>query len=91
MTADAGKDIEQGEHSSIAGMQPYTTTLEINLTFLRKLGIVLPQDTAIPLLGSYSKDAPPSHKDIYSTMDLHLKKHPIQFRQFRESFFKNTK
>jgi hypothetical protein len=59
--------------------------------FLRKLGIVLPQDTAIPLLGSYSKDAPPSHKDIYSTMDLHLKKHPIQFRQFRESFFKNTK
>jgi hypothetical protein len=68
VTADAGKDIEQGEHSSIAGMQPYTTTLEINLTFLRKLGIVLPQDTAIPLLGMYPKDAPPFHKDTCSTM-----------------------
>ena len=36
--------------------------------FLRKLGIVLPQDPAIPLLGIYPKDAPPYHKDTCSTM-----------------------
>jgi hypothetical protein len=28
--------------------------------FLRKLKIVIPEDPAIPLLGIYSKDAPPS-------------------------------
>jgi hypothetical protein len=36
--------------------------------FLRKLGIVLPQDIAIPLLGIHSKDALASYKDICSTM-----------------------
>ena len=36
--------------------------------FLRKLGIVLTQDSAIPLLGIYSEDVPPSHKDSCSTM-----------------------
>jgi hypothetical protein len=38
--------------------------------FLRKLEIVLPEDLAIPLLGIYPKDAPPYHKDMYSTMLL---------------------
>jgi hypothetical protein len=36
--------------------------------FLRKLGLALPQDLAIPLLGIYPKDAPSSHKDTCSTM-----------------------
>ena len=36
--------------------------------FLRKLGIVLSQDPAIPLLSIYPKDAPSSHKDTCSTM-----------------------
>ena len=36
--------------------------------FLRKLEIVLPEDPAIPLLGIYPEDVPPSHKDICSTM-----------------------
>jgi hypothetical protein len=36
--------------------------------FLRKLVVVLRQDPAIPLLDIYPKDAPPSHKDICSTM-----------------------
>jgi hypothetical protein len=36
--------------------------------FLRKLGLVLPQDPAISLLGIYPKDAPPYHKDICSTL-----------------------
>ena len=35
---------------------------------LRKLGIVLPQDPAIPHLSMYPEDVPPSHKDICSTM-----------------------
>jgi hypothetical protein len=32
------------------------------------LGITLPQEPAIPLLGIYPKDAQPSHKDNYSPM-----------------------
>jgi hypothetical protein len=36
--------------------------------FLRKMKIVLPEDPPIPLLGIYSKDAPPYHKDMCSTM-----------------------
>jgi len=36
--------------------------------FLRKLGIVLPQDLAIPLLGKYTKDVLTSHKGTRSTM-----------------------
>jgi hypothetical protein len=31
---------------------------------LRKLGILPPQDPAIPFLSIYPKDVPPSHKDI---------------------------
>jgi hypothetical protein len=40
--------------------------------FLRKLGIILPQDAAIPLLGKYSKDALPSHKYAWSTMFIEV-------------------
>ena len=36
--------------------------------FLRKLGVNLPQDSAIPLLGIYPKDAQAYYKSIYSTM-----------------------
>jgi hypothetical protein len=35
---------------------------------LRKLGIVLPEDPAIPLLGIYPEDAPTCNKDTCSTM-----------------------
>jgi hypothetical protein len=40
-----------------------TTTLEI-----RKLGIDLPEDPAIQLLGIYPKDAPLCHRGMWSTM-----------------------
>ncbi|KAL6084010.1 hypothetical protein STEG23_002529 [Scotinomys teguina] len=50
----------------LVGIQIGTTTLEINI--LTKLGIILPQDTAIPLLGIYSKNAQSYHKDTCSTM-----------------------
>jgi hypothetical protein len=36
--------------------------------FLRKFGIDLPQNTASPLVGIYSKDAPSHHKDTCSTI-----------------------
>jgi len=36
--------------------------------FLRKLDIPLPEDTAIPFLGIYRKDAPTYNKNICSTM-----------------------
>jgi hypothetical protein len=35
---------------------------------LRKLGIILPQDPAIPLLDIYTKDASLYHRDTCSTM-----------------------
>jgi hypothetical protein len=34
------------------------------------LNIILPEDSAIPLLGIYPKDAPTYHKDTCSTMFL---------------------
>ena len=64
MTADAGKDVEKEEHSSIVGgnhklVQPVWKSV---WRFLRKLDKVLPEDSAIPLLGIYSKDAPTCNK-----------------------------
>jgi len=57
--ADASKDAEKGEHSSIAvGLQAHKTTLKISLEVLRKLEIVLLQNPAVPLLGTYPKDTP---------------------------------
>jgi hypothetical protein len=32
------------------------------MRFLRRLGVILPQDPAIVLLGIYTKDVPPSHR-----------------------------
>jgi hypothetical protein len=52
----------------LVGLQACTTTLESVWWFLRKLGIVLPEDPAIPLLGIYPEDAPTCNKDTCSTM-----------------------
>jgi hypothetical protein len=49
-------------------LQTGAITLEINLKFLSKLEIDLPEDPAIPLLGIYSNDAPPCHRGTGSTM-----------------------
>jgi hypothetical protein len=51
---------------SLVGLQTDTTTLEINLA-VKKLEMVLPEDTAIPLLGIYPKDVPPYSKETCST------------------------
>ena len=52
----------------LVGLKSGTTTLETNLRFLRKLEIDLPEHPAIPLLGTYPKDAPPCHRGTYFTM-----------------------
>jgi hypothetical protein len=49
-------------------LQTGIATLEINLKFPQKLEIDLPEDTAIHVLGIYSKDAQPRHRGTYSTM-----------------------
>jgi hypothetical protein len=49
------------------GWQTGTNTLEINLVFLRKLKIVLPEE---PFVGIYSKDALSYHKYMHSTMSI---------------------
>jgi hypothetical protein len=36
--------------------------------FVRKLDIILPEDTAISLLGIYTDDSPTCNKDIFSTL-----------------------
>ena len=65
MTADAGKNVEKDEHSSIVGGIARWKSF---WRFLRKLDIVLPEDSAIPLLGIYPKDAPTYNKETCSTM-----------------------
>jgi hypothetical protein len=42
----------------LVGLQNGTTTLEINLEAPLKIGIDLPEDPDISLLGIYPKDAP---------------------------------
>ena len=50
-------------------LQTDTTTLILSLVFqkVRKIDIVLPENTAITLLGIYPKDAPTCNKDTCST------------------------
>ena len=61
--------MEQREHSSIAGGSANLYNHSGNqFDGFSKNGIVLPQDSAILLLGIYPKDAPPYHKDMYATM-----------------------
>jgi len=65
----AGEDVEEG-HSSIAGgsVNFYNHFGNQFDSFFKKLGIVLPQDPAIPLLGIHPKDGSPFHKDTFSIM-----------------------
>jgi hypothetical protein len=70
VTADAVKDVEKEEHSSIAGgncklVQPLWKSVWWNL---RTLDIVLLEDPAIPLLGIYPENVPTGNKDTCSTM-----------------------
>jgi hypothetical protein len=69
VTTHVGEDVEKEEHSSIAGeIANWYNHSGYQSRFLRKLEIDLPEDPAIPLLGIYSKDAPPCQRGICSTM-----------------------
>jgi hypothetical protein len=63
VTADAGKDVEKEEHSSM--VQPLWKSV---WRCLRKLDIVLSEDPTIPLLCIYPEDVPTGNKDTCSTM-----------------------
>jgi hypothetical protein len=53
--------------SVLLELQAGTITLEISLLVPQKIGIVIPEDPAISILGIYPKDAP-TYKDTCSTM-----------------------
>jgi hypothetical protein len=67
VTADAGKDVEKEEYSSIAGGIVYLYKHSGN-QFLRKLDIALPEDPDVSLLGIYLKDSPTYNQNTCSTM-----------------------
>jgi hypothetical protein len=50
----------------LVGLQTGITTLGINQMVPQKIGIDLPEDSAVSLLGIHLKDAPPYHKDACS-------------------------
>jgi len=52
----------------LVGLQSSTITMEISLVVPRKLDLVLPEDPAITLLGTYPNDAPTYNKSTCSTM-----------------------
>jgi hypothetical protein len=62
VAADAREDVEKEEHSSIVGG---ITSL---YNHSGKLGIVLPEDPEIHLLGIYPEDVPSGNKVTCSTM-----------------------
>jgi hypothetical protein len=70
VTADAGKDVEKEKHASIAGgiASWYNNSGNQFGGSSEKLDIVLPEDPAIPLLGTYPEDAPTCNKDTCSTI-----------------------
>ena len=59
---------KENTHPLLFGVQMCTATMPINVAFLKKMKINLPQDPTIPLLGINSKDAASCHRDTYSTM-----------------------
>jgi hypothetical protein len=66
VTANAGKDLDKQEYSSVAG--GIASWYKLVWWFLRTLDIVLLEDPAIPLLGIYPEDIPTCNKDTCSTM-----------------------
>ena len=70
MTADAGEDVEKQENSTLAGgiASKYNYSGNKSDGFSGKSAIVLPEDPAMPFLGTYPEDSPKCTKDICSTM-----------------------
>jgi hypothetical protein len=70
VTAYVVEDMDQGKHSSIPNGSGKSFKDSVNQShrFLRKLEIVLPEDSDILLLAMYPKDIPLYNKGVYSTM-----------------------
>jgi hypothetical protein len=69
VTADAGEDVEKETLLHCCWDCKLAQPLWKSVWgFLRKLGIVLPEDPAIPFLGIYPEDAPNCNKNTCSTM-----------------------
>jgi hypothetical protein len=62
--------VEKEEHSFIVGgiAKWYNHSVILSGSFSENLTIVLPEDSAIPLLGIYPKDSPTFNKDTCSSM-----------------------
>jgi len=68
VTANAGKDVEEEEHSSIVGGIADWYNHFGDESGGSSENWKLPEDPTIPLLGMYPKDAPTYNKDMCSTM-----------------------
>jgi hypothetical protein len=70
MTADAGRDVEKEEQSSIVGRiaRLYNHSGNQFGCSSEKMDIVLPEDPTLPLLGIYPEDVTTGKKDTCSTM-----------------------
>ena len=67
MISYAGEDVEKGEHFSTAGGSANSYSQSV-CQLIKKMGISLPQDPAIPFLGIYPKGVHSYNMDICSTM-----------------------
>ena len=59
---------EGNTHPLLVGMQSCADTVEISMAVSQEMGVNLPQDPTISLLGIYPRDALSYHKSICSTM-----------------------
>lgn len=55
LAAHANEDVGQGKQSFMVGVQIYTSSMEINIMCLRKLGVDLLQKSSYTSLGYISK------------------------------------
>ena len=69
MTTYAGKDRETVENSSTDGESANFYSY-FGDQYDREMGVILPQDLAIALLGTYQNDQHPCNKDMCSTMSV---------------------
>ena len=58
----------KGRPFTLVRVQTWTVTMEISVVGLRKLGINLSQDPAIPILGIYPNDFTSYYRDTCSSM-----------------------
>ena len=69
VAADAGENVEEKKTSPLlVGVQSCIAALKSNMAFSQKMGLNLPQDTAILFWGTYPKNVISNHKDACSAV-----------------------